>query len=205
MTQRRRIAPIAATGVLVAGLALGAACGGEPVAPGSGVPAPTTNSNGAGASPAPDVRPLALGGEARERTARLFEATCATCHMAGGTGDPHHRKDGIPDFTDRAWQAGESDAELRDAIAKGTGKVMPAFGEKLSGDQVDALVAYVRGFPDRPAPAAAAPPGPMRHDEPATKPGSRKADAPRKSPRKPAKPAPAKKAEHGDHSGHPHD
>jgi mono/diheme cytochrome c family protein len=206
MTQQRRIRTGAATGVLVVAVALGAACSGEIVAPGPNAPAPPTNSNASAAntSPVPDVRPVALEGEALARTAKLFDATCATCHTTSGTGDPHHRKDKIPDFTDRSWQAGETDAELHDTIAKGTGKVMPAFGEKLSGDQIDELVAYVRGFPDRPAPAAEAL-GPMRHDEPATKPGSSKADAPRKPARKPAKPAPAKKAEHGDHGDHPHD
>ena len=204
MTRRRSVTTLV-IGVLAVAL-LGAACSREPAAPGPNVPAPTTNSNfsAANTSPAPDVRPIALEGEALARTAKLFDATCATCHTTSGKGDPHHRKDDIPDFTDRSWQAGETDAELRDAIAKGTGKVMPAFGEKLSGDQIDELVAYVRGFPDRPAPAAEAP-GPMRHDEPATKPGSRKANAPRRPARKPAKPAPAKKAEHGDHGDHPHD
>lgn len=190
----------AATGVLVVGVALGAACSGEPVAPGPNAPAPPTNSNASAANtaPAPDVRPIALEGEALARTAKLFDATCAVCHTASGKGDASHRADGIPDFTDRAWQAAETDAELREAIANGKEKVMPAFGEKLSTEQIDQLVAYVRDFPDRPAPAAGAP-GPMRHNEPAKKPVSRKADAPRTPAREPAKPAPAKKEDHSMH------
>ena len=206
MMRRRRIRTGAATVVLAVAVVLGAACSSEPEAPKPNAPAPTTNSNASAANtlPAPDVRPVALEGEALARTAKLFDATCATCHTTGGKGDPHHRKDDIPDFTDRSWQAGETDAELRDAIANGKEKIMPAFGGKLSAEQIDELVAYVRGFPDRPAPVAEAP-GPMRHDEPATKPGSPKADAPRKPARKPAKPAPAKKDDHSGHGDHPHD
>ncbi len=37
-----------------------------------------------------------------------------------------------------------SDADLADAIAKGKGRKMPAFGSKLSSDTIKSLVAYIR-------------------------------------------------------------
>jgi mono/diheme cytochrome c family protein len=164
MMRRRRIRTGAATVVLAVAVVLGAARSSEPEAPKPNAPAPTTNSNASAANtlPAPDVRPVALEGEALARTAKLFDATCATCHTTGGKGDPHHRKDDIPDFTDRSWQAGETDAELRDAIANGKEKIMPAFGGKLSAEQIDELVAYVRGFPARPGGRGARPDAPRR-------------------------------------------
>jgi mono/diheme cytochrome c family protein len=198
MTRKHTTAGFGASLALVAALA---ACGGEPEPAATNAPVAPTNANSAPTSVAPEVRPVLLEGEALARTAKLFDATCATCHMTSGKGDPHHRKDAIPDFTDRAWQTGETDADLRDAIANGEGSVMPAFGEKLTPEQIDELVAYVRGFPDRPAPAVEAS-GPMRHDDAATKPSPRKAAGRRTPARKPAKPAPAKKAEHGDHGDH---
>lgn len=190
---------------IVIGVALAAmlaGCGGEPERTRTSAPAPPANANVAPAPAPVETRPVALEREALARTAKLFDATCATCHMRNGKGDPHHRTDNIPDFTDRAWQAAEKDEDLRDTITKGTGKVMPAFGAKLSTEQIDELVAYVRGFPDRPAPPADTT-GPMRHDDAATKPGSRKAAAPAPA-KKPAKPAPAKKPDHSGHGDHPH-
>jgi mono/diheme cytochrome c family protein len=189
----------AAIGASLALVAALAGCGGETAV--TNAPVAPTNANSAPAPVEPDVRPVALEGEALARTAKLFEATCATCHMTSGKGDPHHRKDAIPDFTDRAWQTGETDAELREAIANGEGSVMPAFGEQFTSEQIDELVAYVRGFPDRPAPAAEAP-QPMRHDDAATEPAPRKDSGRRAPARKPAKPAPAEKSEHGDHGDH---
>jgi mono/diheme cytochrome c family protein len=184
-------------------LALVAACGGETEPAATNASLTPANLDAAPAA-SPAARPLALEGEALARAVGIFDATCSTCHLASGKGDPHHRKDDIPDFTDRAWQTGETDAELRDAIANGTGKVMPAFGEKLSGDQIDELVAYVRGFPDRPAPADERA-EPIRHDRrDAPKPAARNVERPRRAAPKAARPeAPAPKEDHDGHGDHP--
>ncbi|MFY9608974.1 MAG: cytochrome c [Blastocatellia bacterium] len=66
---------------------------------------------------------------------------CATCHGADGKG----KIKGARDFTDAAWQKKESDGELAAAIKNGK-KPMPPYGDKLSGDEIKALVAYVRSF-----------------------------------------------------------
>ena len=43
------------------------------------------------------------------------------------------------DFTDAEWQSAKSDAELVKTVTKG-GEDMPAFGKKLSKEQIEALV-----------------------------------------------------------------
>jgi mono/diheme cytochrome c family protein len=48
-------------------------------------------------------------------------------------------------LTDNIWQAETSDAEILHAIKTGPG-VMPAFGKKLSGTEIQALAIYVRSF-----------------------------------------------------------
>ncbi|HWN99286.1 MAG TPA: cytochrome c [Blastocatellia bacterium] len=74
--------------------------------------------------------------------AALFTSNkCATCHGADGKG----KIKGARDFTDAAWQKTESDAELA-AVIKNGKKPMPPYGDKLSDDEIKALVAYVRSF-----------------------------------------------------------
>ena len=99
---------------------------------------------------------VALDGADLERARRLFDGSCAKCHTKTGAGEHHHRKDGIPNFTDAAWHESVPDAELVDAIANGKGKHMPAFKAKIGDDEIRLLVRYVRGFPDREGRVAAA-------------------------------------------------
>jgi cytochrome c oxidase cbb3-type subunit 3 len=76
----------------------------------------------------------------------VAKPSCAGCHGADGKGKPAFKD--IPDFTNAAWQAKETDAELIETIKNGH-KPMPAYKDKLSDDQVKALVAYVRQFARR--------------------------------------------------------
>lgn len=74
--------------------------------------------------------------------AALFTANkCATCHGVDGKGKIKDARD----FTDAAWQKKESDAELASVIKNGK-KPMPPYGDKLTADEIKALVAYVRTF-----------------------------------------------------------
>jgi mono/diheme cytochrome c family protein len=96
------------------------------------------NSNTAGAASAIDAAALYNNETAPK---------CASCHNADGKGNPAMKtsmKD-LPDFTDAAWQKKETDAELIETIKNGH-KPMPAYKDKLSDDQIKALVAYVRKF-----------------------------------------------------------
>ena len=75
-----------------------------------------------------------------EDAAATYKAKCAMCHGPDGKGG----KMGTRDFASAEVKA-ETDAQLTEIITKGKGK-MPAYGGKLSDDDVKALVAHVRSF-----------------------------------------------------------
>ncbi|MGC9451785.1 MAG: c-type cytochrome [Oceanipulchritudo sp.] len=82
----------------------------------------------------------------------LWMKHCKKCHGPGGKGDtPMGKKFGARDLSDPAVQAEFSDEAIRDVIINGkkddSGRLlMLAFGNKLSGEQVDSLVAYCRSL-----------------------------------------------------------
>ncbi len=49
------------------------------------------------------------------------------------------------DLTDSEWQGRVSDERLFNSIMNGKGK-MPAYGKKLSEQEIDSLATYVRAF-----------------------------------------------------------
>ncbi len=86
---------------------------------------------------------LAIAAQAENDPAKFFKANCTLCHSADGsgsspTGKTMHAKDLRSDEVQK-----ESDATLGEIITKGKGK-MPAFGAKLSADDVTKMVAYLR-------------------------------------------------------------
>ena len=80
---------------------------------------------------------------AADSGADLFKAKCASCHGATGAGDTAMGKSmklkdlGSPDVQNA------SDADLANVIAKGK-KPMPAYEGKLTNDQIQDLVKYIR-------------------------------------------------------------
>jgi cytochrome c6 len=82
----------------------------------------------------------------------FYRRQCLKCHGADGTGSAT-RDDApqVPDFTNRAWQERRSDAQLRASILEGKGSGMPAYRGKVSEQQAQDLVAYVRAFGAVPA------------------------------------------------------
>jgi len=83
--------------------------------------------------------------------AQLWDKNCAACHGKDGKGQTTiGRKLQIKDFTDAKTQASFTDAEATKAIKEGISKdgqlKMKAFGDKLSDDDIKALVARVRSF-----------------------------------------------------------
>lgn len=91
---------------------------------------------------------LALPAAAQEPPKRsaLWEATCSVCHGSDG----HSRtEEGLKkrarDLADPRWQATVSDDRLVSSIQRGRDK-MPAFGRKLTAEQIRALVAEVRSL-----------------------------------------------------------
>ncbi len=78
-----------------------------------------------------------------EGGAETFKAKCAACHGATGTGDTTMGKNlKIRDLGSADVQK-QSDADLNGIITKGKGK-MPAYDGKLTKEQIDGLVKYIR-------------------------------------------------------------
>lgn len=103
--------------IVLALAALLAGCGGD-----SGTTttaAPTTETTGAGST---------------IDAAALFSSSCASCHGADGSGNVG------PDL-----RAEDDAAGVAEQIAQGGGS-MPAFSDKLSTDEIDALAEYVVGL-----------------------------------------------------------
>ncbi len=87
---------------------------------------------------------LAAGAAAQNAPAKdVFASKCAMCHGPDGSAQTTMAKNlKIRDFHSADVQK-QSDAELKTVITKGKGK-MPAFEGKLTGEQIDQLVAYLR-------------------------------------------------------------
>jgi mono/diheme cytochrome c family protein len=94
-------------------------------------------------------------------TKDLYHAKCAGCHGDDGKGQTKWgKKYKAPDFTSAKFQNESKDSEFLETIQKGvvkkvkddkTGevkpkKIMPGWSEKLTADQMNDLVAYVRTF-----------------------------------------------------------
>ena len=76
--------------------------------------------------------------------ADLFQKKCSMCHGADGKGYAAIK---TPDFTDPKVQASMTDAEMVAIIKNGKkGTPMPAFGDKLTEDEIKALVTFIRSL-----------------------------------------------------------
>lgn len=95
--------------------------------------------------------PLFSSAEAPAKDAgveKVYLKSCKNCHGVDGKADTKMgKKHEIDSFTDAAWQSRHTDDEIREAITNGVKDTkMKAYGKKLSAEQIDALVTYVRGF-----------------------------------------------------------
>ena len=87
---------------------------------------------------------------------RLYMQGCTTCHGAGGVGAPQtltefKRPDTFPDFTRCDQTTAEPNSTWKDIIvnggpSRGFSQIMPAFGELLTSDQIDDIIAYLRSL-----------------------------------------------------------
>ena len=73
-------------------------------------------------------------------SAATYKAKCAMCHGPEGKGG----RMGTKDFASPEIKS-MSDAQLAEVITKGKGK-MPAYGGKLSEEDIKGLVTYIRGL-----------------------------------------------------------
>jgi mono/diheme cytochrome c family protein len=118
---------------------------------------------------------LAHAGEAAGQTApdgrRTYEAACAACHGADGRGEAAADSGyplALPDFSDCTFASREPDGDWlaishAGGPARGFSRLMPAFGEALAREDLQRVLAYIRGFctsgawpPRRVEPAAGA-------------------------------------------------
>jgi cbb3-type cytochrome c oxidase subunit III len=81
------------------------------------------------------------------RAKTIFNEKCARCHGEDGRGKTVSGDIlGVPNFTDEKWWKEEKD-DKRFITSVTNGKDgMPAFGKKLSKQEISSLVAYVRRF-----------------------------------------------------------
>lgn len=98
------------------------------------------------AQSAPSPAPAATPDEA-EMTAELYKTNCAACHKPDGKGGKVtiDGKTLDPDDITTARMAAKTDEKLTGYIRDGfPDDGMPAFKDKLSADQIKAIVAHVR-------------------------------------------------------------
>lgn len=80
-----------------------------------------------------------------EDAAAIFSSRCAPCHAKDGSGNtPMGKKVGAKALGSPEVQK-LTDGDLQKTISMGKGK-MPAFGTKLSGDDIAQVVKLIRGF-----------------------------------------------------------
>jgi hypothetical protein len=86
----------------------------------------------------------------------VYKAGCISCHGSTGRGAPlsntvFERPDTFPDFTDCAGTTPEPNGNWKAVIvhggpSRGLSQIMPAFGDLLRDEQIDDVMAYLRGF-----------------------------------------------------------
>ena len=77
----------------------------------------------------------------------VFQHHCKGCHGPDGKANTRiGHKVKIPDFTSPAFQQKVTDAQLKEVITNGSKKnrKMKAFKDKLSAEEIDAVVHYIR-------------------------------------------------------------
>ncbi len=92
---------------------------------------------------------------------RIYKSACAACHGGDGTGTPKtisafERPDTFPDFTRCDQTTAEVDTGYKAVIehggpSRGFSQIMPAFGEALSSQDIDDVIAYLRQFCRQPS------------------------------------------------------
>lgn len=89
----------------------------------------------------------ALSAQQPADAASTYAKSCASCHGPKGTPAPAMGRSmpGLPDLA-AASTAALPDSALRNAIANGKGRMMAAYKTRLTAEQINALVSYLRTF-----------------------------------------------------------
>jgi cytochrome c553 len=92
---------------------------------------------------------LSAAAYAEETSADIWKAKCKGCHGEDGKAKTKMgEKEKIPDITTAAWQKNHSDEKINDYITNGSKEnpKMKPFKDKLTPEQIDGLVKYIRGM-----------------------------------------------------------
>ncbi|MFT5066923.1 MAG: cytochrome c oxidase cbb3-type subunit 3 [Yoonia sp.] len=73
----------------------------------------------------------------------IFDEQCSACHGVDGKGD---REIGAPNLTDAIWLYGGDPAALAETVTNARFGVMPAWGQRLTSSDINAVAAYVHGL-----------------------------------------------------------
>ncbi len=79
----------------------------------------------------------------------IWTSKCKACHGEDGRAQTKTgKKEKMPDLTSPTWQSKRSDAFIKGTITEGSedNPKMKPFKEKLSEQEIDSLVQYIRGF-----------------------------------------------------------
>lgn len=88
----------------------------------------------------------ANSGVAARSAAQIYSKNCASCHGRDGRAKTiKGRLNHARNLSDAEWQSSVSDERIFNSIMNGKGK-MPAYAKKLSDQEIDSLVPYVRGL-----------------------------------------------------------
>jgi len=77
---------------------------------------------------------------------KLYMTHCKTCHGEDGHPTDLGQGLGAREFANAEWQAKTTDEQIIKQINNGTPEKMMPFKEKLTQDEIKALVSVVRGF-----------------------------------------------------------
>jgi cytochrome c553 len=92
---------------------------------------------------------LSAAAYAQETSADIWKAKCKGCHGDDGKAKTKMgEKEKIPDMSAAAWQKNHTDAQINDYITNGSKEntKMKAFKDKLTPEQIDGLVKYIRAM-----------------------------------------------------------
>lgn len=96
---------------------------------------------------------LAATSAGAEDAAETWKAKCKSCHGEDGKAQTKMgQKEKIDDLSDAGWQKRHSDDKIRTVITEGSKKnpKMKSYKEKLTPEQIDGLVKYVRTLEAKP-------------------------------------------------------
>ena len=85
--------------------------------------------------------PAMARAEVDKKTERTWKAKCASCHGADGKGQPGKTAD--------ITKSAKSEADMKGVIENGTKSAngeMEGYKDKLDGEQIAALVAYIKSL-----------------------------------------------------------